>query len=173
MEFCRLYAPRVRGIVLAATSPHSETDAGKFGRAAMADRLLREGMASYATETLPKMLTAGSIAALPAVADHVLTMMQRAHPPGAAAALRGRAERPSYEATLASFDRPALVVVGSEDAFTTRGDAETMHRLLRQSQLLWMDGVGHMPNLERPDEFNSAVGALLRRVAGESPRART
>jgi pimeloyl-ACP methyl ester carboxylesterase len=44
MEFCRLYPERVRGILLAATSPKAETEEGKRNRAKMADRLLREGM---------------------------------------------------------------------------------------------------------------------------------
>jgi pimeloyl-ACP methyl ester carboxylesterase len=79
--------------------------------------------------------------------------------------LRGRAERPDYESPLASLDAPALVVVGDEDAFTTRTDAERMHTLLKRSELVWMEGVGHMPNLEREVEFNAALGRLLDTVA--------
>ncbi len=164
MEFCRLYPERVRGILLAATSPRAETEEGKRNRAKMADRLLRDGMETYAEEVLPKMMAARNIAALPSVAEHVRSMMRAAHPVGAAAALRGRAERPDYESTLASLDVPALVVVGDEDAFTTRSDAERMHTLLKRSELVWMDGVGHMPNLERDVEFNAALERLLEAV---------
>jgi pimeloyl-ACP methyl ester carboxylesterase len=161
MEFCRLFPARVRGVLFAATFSRAETDEGKRSRAAMADRLLREGMEAYAEEVLPKMVAAETIAALPAVADHVLSMMRAAHPAGAAAALRGRAERPDYEDTLARLDVPAAIVVGDEDAFTTRSDAERMHALLRRSELVWMEGVGHMPNLEREAEFNAALHRLL------------
>jgi pimeloyl-ACP methyl ester carboxylesterase len=90
--------------------------------------------------------------------------MGAAHPVGAAAALRGRAERPDYESALAALDVPALIVVGDEDAFTTGADAERMHTLLRRSELVWMEGVGHMPNLERAAEFNAALERLLERV---------
>ncbi|MGA8479024.1 MAG: alpha/beta hydrolase [Chthoniobacterales bacterium] len=165
MEFCRLYPERVRGILLAATSPKAETEEGKRNRAKMADRLLREGMETYAEEVLPKMVAPRNIAALPSVAGHVRSMMRAAHPVGAAAALRGRAERPDYETTLASLDVPALVVVGDEDAFTTQADAQRMHTLLKRSELVWMEGVGHMPNLEREVEFNAALGRLLDTVA--------
>jgi pimeloyl-ACP methyl ester carboxylesterase len=161
MEFCRLFPDRVAGIALAATVPQSETGKGKRHRNMMADRLLREGMKPYAEEALPKMLAARSIKALPAVAEHVLRMMRQTHPSGAAAALRGRAERPAYAGVLARLDIPALIVVGDEDAFTTREDAERMHALLRQSELVWMEGVGHMPNLEREAEFNAALERLL------------
>lgn len=165
MEFARLFPHRVRGLVLAATFPQSETEEGRRSRNAMADRLLREGMRAYAGDVLPRMLAARSIQTLPAVAEHVVAMMRATDPEGAAAALRGRAERPSYEETLASLTVPSLVVVGSEDAFTTRRDAERMHELLRGSELVWLEGVGHMPNLERPEAFNAALIRFLTRVA--------
>lgn len=161
MEFARRHAHRVRGMVLAATFPQAETEEGRRNRNAMADRLLREGMSGYADEVLPRMLAARSIATLPAVAAHVTAMMRATDPRGAAAALRGRAERPSYDGTLASLAVPALVVVGSEDAFTTRGDAERMHGLLRGSELLWLEGVGHMPNLESTAAFDAALVRFL------------
>lgn len=164
MEFCRQYPSRVRGLLLAATFPQPETPDGKIRRRAMADRLLREGMHGYATEVLDKMLAPASIAALPGVAAHVMAMMERSDPAGAAAALRGRAERPDYRPTLATFAGPSLVVVGSVDAFTTRADADAMHRLLSGSELLWLDGIGHMPNLEATDRFDQALLGLLGRV---------
>lgn len=38
-----------------------------------------------------------------------------------------------------------------------------MHGLLKRSRLLWMPGVGHMPNLEQPETFNAALAELLSR----------
>jgi 3-oxoadipate enol-lactonase len=167
MEFCRRYPERVRGALLAATFPKAETEEGKRNRLAMADRLLSEGMEGYAEEVLSKMLAPASIAALPEVAEQVRLMMKRTDPSGAAAALRGRAERPDYESALANLAVPALVVVGDQDAFTTRADAERMHELLKGSELVWMKGAGHMPNLERTEEFNGALARLLDRVTAE------
>jgi 3-oxoadipate enol-lactonase len=170
MEFCRLYPERVRGVLLAATFCRAETEEGRRQRVAMADRLLNEGMEPYAQEVLPKMVTPANLIALPRVADHVRAMMRATNPIGAAAAVRGRAERPDYAETLARVDVPAAVVVGDEDAFTTRADAERMSTLLKQSELVWMKGVGHMPNLEREAEFNEALARLLVRVAARNDR---
>jgi 3-oxoadipate enol-lactonase len=167
MEFCRLYPERVRGILLAATFCRAETEEGRRQRAIMADRLLKVGMQPYADEVLPKMVTPANLIALPAVADHVRAMMWGTNPVGAAAALRGRAERPDYAGTLARLDVPALVVVGDEDAFTTRADAEQMSGLLKQSELVWINGVGHMPNLESEGEFNEALERFLERCADD------
>ena len=161
MEFCRQYPSRVRGVLLAATSPVAEAEEGKRARNAMADRLLREGMDGYAGEVLAKMVGPSCMAEQPSVAAHVIAMMRGTDPHGAAAALRGRAERPSYEPTLAELAVPALICVGDEDAFTTRAEAELMRTLLRRSELRWFRDVGHMPNLERSDEFNAALESFL------------
>jgi 3-oxoadipate enol-lactonase len=161
MEFARLHAARLNGLLLAATFPRIDTNEVRRHRIEVADRLEREGMAAYADELLPRMLSRSSITALPHVAEHVRSMMQQAPPMGAAAALRGRAERVPYESVLARLEIPALIVVGDEDSFTTRDDAERMHELLSQSRLVWLPGVGHMPNLERPAEFNAALIAFL------------
>ena len=59
---------------------------------------------------------------------------------------------------------PTLVFVGSEDAFTTRQDADRMHELVRDSSLVWIDGIGHMPNLESPEVFNASLVRFLDRV---------
>ena len=96
MEFCRLFPEVVAGVVLMATFPQAETQEGKRSRHAMADRLLREGMRGYAEEVLSKMLAPRTVATRADIAAYVLDMMCGTDPAGAAAALRGRAERPSY-----------------------------------------------------------------------------
>jgi pimeloyl-ACP methyl ester carboxylesterase len=172
MEFHRLFPRRVRGLVLADTSPQAETEAGRRLRAETADRLLREGMAPYADEVLPKMVTPDNIRALPAVARHVLGMMRGTSPEGAAAALRGRAERPDYVEMLAGVSVPTLVVVGRDDEFTPVGDARLMHERVPGAALVIVEGAGHMPNLERRAEFDRALAAFLDSVtAAASARA--
>jgi 3-oxoadipate enol-lactonase len=160
LECHRLFADRLLGLVLADTFAQAETPAGRAHRNGMADRLLREGMAGYADEVLWKMVAPHNIDA----AEHVSEMMRHAPPEGAAAALRGRAERPDYTDMLSAITVPTLVVVGSDDEFTPVADAEYMHARIAGSTLVVVDGAAHMPNLERPAEFNKAVGELLTAV---------
>lgn len=165
MEFHRLFPDRIRGLVLADTSPQAETGAGRRARNDMADRLLHEGMGPYADDVLPKMVAPYNITAIPEVADHVLGMMRRTSPEGAAAALRGRAERPDYVDMLARITVPTLVVVGRDDEFTPVIDAQLMHDRIPGSRLAVIEGAAHMPNLERQAEFDAAVQDLLDAVA--------
>ncbi|WP_328603066.1 alpha/beta hydrolase [Amycolatopsis sp. NBC_00345] len=167
MQTVRDHPGRVRALLLADTFPTKETAEGKLARNAAADRVLAEGMARYADELLPKMVSAETLRDSPDVAKHVLTMMRDAPAEGAAAALRARAERPDYREVLDQVSVPTLVVVGSEDEFTPVADAELMHRLVAGSRLAVVRGAGHLPNLERAAEFNDVFGRFL-----DTPRLR-
>jgi pimeloyl-ACP methyl ester carboxylesterase len=161
MECYARFPDRIRGLVLADTFPAAETAEGKRTRGAMADRLLREGMRGYADEVLEKMVAPYADTQVKA---HVHRMMAATPPEGAAAALRGRAERPDYRDLLTRVTVPALVVVGADDAYTPVSDAESMHAALPDSTLRVIEGAAHMPNLERPGEFNGALGEFLAKV---------
>ncbi|MBL1083150.1 alpha/beta fold hydrolase [Streptomyces actinomycinicus] len=161
MECAARFGDRIRGLVLADTFPAAETPEGRQSRNAMADRLLAEGMRGYADEVLEKMVAPY---ARPEVKAHVHRMMTATSPQGAAAALRGRAERPDYRDLLSGLTVPALVVVGADDTYTPAADAEAMHAALPDSVLHVVEGAAHLPNLERPEEFNRALGEFLARL---------
>ena len=157
LECARTFPERLRGLVLADTFAQAETEEGRRNRNDMADRLLREGMSGYASEVQWKMVAPHN----PAVGEFVARLMHAAPPEGAAAALRGRAERPDYTETLGTITVPTLVVVGSDDEYTPVADAEYMSSRVPGAALVVVDGAAHMPNLERPEVFNKAVGELL------------
>ncbi|ALO09546.1 Beta-ketoadipate enol-lactone hydrolase [Streptomyces venezuelae] len=158
MELHRRHPERVRGLVLADTFPAAETEEGKAARNAMADRLLKEGMQGYADEVLDRMVAPYNTHAAP----HVHRMMCASDPVGAAAALRGRAERPDYRESLTTVAVPALVVVGRDDTYTPVEDAEEMHALLPDSTLAVIERAAHLPNLEQPEEFDAVLDSYLR-----------
>ncbi|WP_033292297.1 alpha/beta fold hydrolase [Amycolatopsis jejuensis] len=164
MQTVRDHPGRVAALLLADTFAEAETPDGAKAREAAANRVLTEGMATYAEELLPKMVSPTTRRENPKVADHVLTMMQNAPANGAAAALRARAKRPDYRQTLREVTVPTLVVVGSEDEFTPVADAQLLHQLVPGSELAVLDNAGHLPNLERAAEFNNVLGRFLDRT---------
>ena len=164
MEICRQAPDFIAGLLLAATSPRADSDARRQARLDAADRIERDGVSEYANELLPTMVAAAGRASGLGVENTVLAMMRGANARGAAAALRGRAQRPGYESVLRELDVPALVVVGSDDFYTTREGAEATHQLLRRGDLAWLEGVGHLPNLEDPARFNAEIARLMQRV---------
>jgi pimeloyl-ACP methyl ester carboxylesterase len=105
----------------------------------------------------------------PSVRARVDATMAAADPAGAAAALRGRAERPDYRPLLASVDIPALVCAGTADPWSDHAVTAEIVAHLRQPLLVTMEGAGHLPNLEAEDEFNTILTTFLRAHAPESP----
>lgn len=161
MEFHRRFPDRVAGLILADTSPVPDDEATRAWRHEMAERLVAEGMTAYADENLAKMITPYHVAEKPDVAAHVTRMMLATSPHGAAAALRGRAQRPDYRPSLATIRVPTLVIVGAEDVFTPVTDAELIHKLVPGSDLVVVERAGHLPGLEQPAVVNEAILRFL------------
>lgn len=161
LEFARLFPERLRGLVLADTFAQGESAEGKARRNALADRLLREGMGGYTDEVLDKMVAPENIARQPEVAGHVRRMMLGTPPEGAAAALRGRAERPDYTGLLGRIAVPTLVVVGRDDTYTPVADAEFLHRRIPGAALAVIEDAAHLPNLEQPTAFDAVLADFL------------
>lgn len=53
------------------------------------------------------------------------------------------------------------MVVGRDDAYTPVADAEALHAALPDSTLVVVERAAHLPNLERPEEFDAALAAFL------------
>lgn len=163
-EFFHQFPSRVRALILADTQAQAETEQGRVVRYETAQRVVDSGMQSLASEMLPKLLAAKTFADHPNVVEHVRHMIMHTNPEGAAAALRGRAERRDYVPLLPEITVPTLVVVGSEDTYTPISDAQLMHQGIAGSQLVIHEGIGHIPNMERPGEFNAALIQFLRPI---------
>ena len=162
LEYYRQHPRRVSALLLLDTFATLDPAERRQHRIDTAARIEQQGMDAYAAELLPGMLSLATRLQQPTVAAAVLTMMQTAPPRGAAAALRGRANRRDYTDLLPTIQVPTLVMVGSEDEFTPIADAKFMHERIPNAQLVVLDGVGHLPTLEAPQECNAAIEQFLR-----------
>ena len=68
----------------------------------------------------------------------------------------------SAEARLAEIGAPTLVVVGSEDLDDIKAMAEMLVVAIPGARLDTIEGAGHLPSLERPDELNRLLLDFLR-----------
>jgi 3-oxoadipate enol-lactonase len=164
LAFYRLFPLRVRSLVLVDTRAQSDTEEAKQNREQQAEKALREGMDAIADALLPKLLTTDTVAKRPEVVKRLREMMLKTDPKGAAAALRGMAQRADQTSFLSRIIAPALIIVGNEDAITPVADAELMHREIGGSRLQILEGAGHVSNMEQPEEFNRALLKFLRDV---------
>jgi 3-oxoadipate enol-lactonase len=89
-------------------------------------------------------------------------MMLKTKPEGAAAALRGMAERDDQTELLAKITVPTLILVGADDAITPVADSEKMHAAISGSHLVVLENAGHVSNIERTEQFNDALLSFLK-----------
>jgi len=167
MAFAEQYSHRLSGLILAATFPQADTPEAAKTRLAMAERFINEGTCIPGGEMIPKLLAPASIKKNPDLALNIYKMIAHTPPAGAAAALRGRARRKDYTASLQKIAVPTLIFVGTEDAYTTVETAERMHQSIPDARIEIFEGIGHMPNLEATDRFNAILHDYL---AGVSPQ---
>jgi pimeloyl-ACP methyl ester carboxylesterase len=57
---------------------------------------------------------------------------------------------------------PVLVIYGDKDNLFDLEQAFTMHRHLRKARLRIISSCGHLPNEEKPEEFNQEAMGFLR-----------
>jgi pimeloyl-ACP methyl ester carboxylesterase len=164
MEYLRSHPERVRALVFSDTFSGLDAPDVAEGRLRLADRLESEGMAGYAGENLEKLIAPYTVAEQPAVAELVLTMMLSTDPAGAAAALRGRAHRPDYDAVVSEAAAPALVLVGEDDAFDRGVLAAGLSERMPDGRLRVVPHSGHTPSLESPAFFNAALAEFMETI---------
>jgi len=164
MAFSDLFPERLAGLVLAGTFAEADTTEAAAARRAMADRFVNEGSVLPGGEMLPRLLAQASLKRHPELAVTVYTMIASASPEGAAAALRGRALRKDYLPTLRRLTVPALIMVGTQDQFSPLERAQQMHNAIPSARLVVFDEVGHMSNLEAPDQFNASLHEYLETI---------
>jgi len=69
--------------------------------------------------------------------------------------------QPSAESRLSDVRAPTLVLVGSADLEDMLSATEMLAREIPAARLETIDGAGHLPSLERPDELNRLLLEFL------------
>ncbi len=67
---------------------------------------------------------------------------------------------------LNEFSIPVLIIYGTLDMADISVVAEVLYKGIAGATLAVMENTAHIPNLEKPDEFNAHVGTFLNRVVG-------
>ena len=97
------------------------------------------------------------------VADEFGTSIAGFHPAGLRSMAEAFAEADLTDG-LSSVTIPTLLLYGGEDVRAPRAVREAMHDAIPGSQLVVLDGVGHVGTLEAPERVNEEVRSFLDRV---------
>jgi len=162
MSLFRNFPDSVSGLVLADTRAAADTQDGRERRLASAEKAEHHGVESIVDEMLQLLLSQTAIDTRPDVVNRARQIALQNRPEGVAAAQRGMAARPDSTEMLAIVDRPALVLVGSEDRLSTPEETRGWQERMPNSQLAIIQGAGHLSNIEQPEAFNSALADFIK-----------
>jgi 3-oxoadipate enol-lactonase len=147
---------RIASLILADTFAEHPDGKGIFDRSIAASTDLRALAESRVDVLLAQP-------ADPAVRNEVVETMAAIDP----AAYRIGAEAvwlADQRDRSASIRAPTLVLCGAEDRITPPALSTALAKLIPGAQCETIDRAGHISNLERPEEFNTLVGAFIRGV---------
>ncbi len=160
----------VNRLILCGTSPSFGKPDGDWQRDFIAQRTAPldagQSMADLAQVLVPQMIGPGSLPEGVALATRC---MAGVHPP---------AYRKALEA-LVTFDRraalplirvPTLLVAGEFDRNAPPAVMQKMAGQIAGSRYAELPGIGHLQNLEAPDEFDALVLGFLADTAGQARR---
>jgi len=163
--FWRRSREHIGALLLANTRAGAETSDGRANRLAIAEKILREGTASFIEEMLPRLMSPATLRNRPDIVDAARRMMQQLSPQDIAAVQRGMADRADSVGVLKTIDVPTLIVAG-EDESIPRAEFELMRDQISGSRLMVLPRAGHYAALEQPEEFAD----VLRRFLEDVPR---
>lgn len=161
-------------VVVSGHGGLSEPERGRRREAdsVLAEHILAVGMEQFAREWGEQQLFAGLRRRGPEYTEMLVAMRRANRPESLAASLRDMgagAMAPLWE-DLRSFDRPALILAGSED-LRYRAFAEQLAQTIPKARLELIEGAGHALPQERPREVGLAIARFLREVEASGSRA--
>jgi pimeloyl-ACP methyl ester carboxylesterase len=167
-QFVRKHSWRLRSLIQCDTRAAADTEEGRAGRLKMAEHVGEWGSGRVAEMMGPKLFAPRTFETQPRVVAAVRTVVERTSPVAIAAAQRGMAARPDVTSLLSSIQLPTLVLVGAEDAISTRDEMKTIAAAIPDAQFVEIPNTGHMTTIENPAAVNDAMLTFLARV--ENPR---
>jgi pimeloyl-ACP methyl ester carboxylesterase len=96
----------------------------------------------------------------PAVVERAHAIAREQDPEGLVRAIEAIRDRPDSTEAVAS-GIPLLVVAGEEDSLIPAEVAYALGAATPNSRVEVLEGCGHLPAMERPDEFNRILAAFL------------
>jgi pimeloyl-ACP methyl ester carboxylesterase len=166
MAALRSAPERISGAAFVTTHPRADTPSRQLQRRESADVVMQQGPSTVAMSMLATLFASGVEGGSP-MAQGIYDMMVKTSPEGVAGSLLGMADRMDSTDSLRNVTVPTIVIAGSEDGIIKQDMIQDLLAALPRADLVQIEGAGHLPMIERPDETTAA----LRRFLDHMPRS--
>jgi pimeloyl-ACP methyl ester carboxylesterase len=160
LEVFRKAPERVRRLALVSTGVHSLREGEREHREALKAIGHDEGYEALVDEWLPAMIGPAQRHD-PAIADPLKAMCMRAGQEVFDAQIKALLGRPEQESLLPQIDCPTLVMTGRDDHWSGPAQHEAIAEAIADSELVIVEGAGHMVQFEAPEAVNDAISSWL------------
>ena len=161
MDFNALFPERVATLTICDSLPGfshiSPEQSREFVRLRLEPLLAGKELKEIAPGVAQSII---SKSAPPTVFQRFIDSMCALHRQSYIKTLQG-ASRPDVQIELEKIRVPAHVIVGEEDMLTPPSLARSMVERIAGARLTIIKNAGHLPNIERPQEFNAALLPFL------------
>ena len=166
LDFWEVYAERVMSLALVDTFPGFDDSFSTEGR----EKFIRERrqplveggkeLSDIAPLVVPGLV---SPTASKEVLNELITSMNKLHKFSYIKTIESMTR---YEPVtdVSEIDVPVQIIVGEEDKLTPPSISQKMHEQIKDSRLAIIPGAGHLPNIEKPVEFNTSLRSFLEEV---------
>lgn len=155
--FARRHPEMLAKLILVATRPGADNEAGKEGRYKMAAGVEEKGAVVAADAMLPKLFAPATYEDHKELVESVRGLILRQEKRGVIDSLHAMAGRPDSSPDMARIKVPTLIVSGAQDAIIPATEADNMHRGIDGSRHVVVQDGGHLLMLEDARAFNKAI----------------
>jgi 3-oxoadipate enol-lactonase len=151
------YPERFAAIILSNTQSIADTAEAREKRLKNIQLIESGGIREYTENTIKNLFYAESFSIKKEVVEKIRKIMLHTSSTSMTDTLHALANREEMCYTLENIIIPTLIISGKEDKSISPKQSTYMHQQIPRSILHLIEKAGHLPNLERPEEFNRLV----------------
>lgn len=159
--FYQRFQHRVGGMVLTATRAGADSPEAQKARDEAVKTATLSGPQPIIEAMLPKLLSPKTYSNNPVLVQKVKGIMNEASVKGVIGSLLGMKSRPDSTSLLPDITCPTLIISGADDQIIPVKEALSMKSSIPNAELVVIEGAGHLPNLEQPEEYNLVMQRFL------------